>query len=127
MVKKGFEKVINQLREKDNNFKAEVDVINFAEPSETSPNEKIVKIARQSVKNVIGKDPGVTPFPATCDMRFLVNQAHVPTVILGPGSLHQAHTIDEYVEVKQVLDVTKIYALIMLKVLGKWLFKLDGC
>jgi len=119
MVKKEFEDVISQLKDKDNNFNAEVDIINFAEPSETSPNERIVKIARSSVKKVIGKDLGVTPFPATCDMRFLVNQAHIPTVILGPGSLHQAHTIDEYVEVNQVLDATKIYALIILKVLGK--------
>jgi len=47
---------------------------------------------------------------ATTDMRVLVNQAKIPTVIMGPGNLAQAHVADEFVEIRQLVDAAKIYA-----------------
>jgi acetylornithine deacetylase/succinyl-diaminopimelate desuccinylase family protein len=110
-------KTIGSLKEGDSKVKPEVEVITTAEPSEVSSSELIVKTARGAVKEVTGVDLGVTGFPATCDMRFLVNQANIPTVILGPGTLSKAHAADECVEVHQVVNATKIYLLMMLKLL----------
>jgi len=117
-AKQEIEETLKSLREKTSRFQVEIEVINVAEPSETSQHEPIVQIAREAVKEIIGRDPGVTGFTATCDMRFLVNEASIPTVILGPGSLQQAHIIDEYIEVEQIVDAAKIYASIILKTLG---------
>ena len=41
------------------------------------------------------------PFGASCEQCFLV-EAGAATVIIGPGSLDQAHTVDEYVEKAQL-------------------------
>ena len=49
-------------------------------------------------------------FTAVDDATFL-NQAGIPTITLGPGSIELAHTANEYIEIKDLLDAAKIYAL----------------
>ena len=117
-VKREIEETLESLGGKTSKLQTQVEVINVAEPSETAQDELIVQVARKAVREVIGRDPGVTGFTATCDMRFLVNEAGIPTIILGPGSLRQAHVIDEYVEVEQVINAAKIYTSIILKTLS---------
>jgi acetylornithine deacetylase/succinyl-diaminopimelate desuccinylase-like protein len=41
--------------------------------------------------------------------------AGIPCVVLGPGSIDQAHTIDEYVELEEVEKAVEIYRRIMLE------------
>ena len=117
-VKREIEETLESLGGKTSKLQTQVEVINVAEPSETPQDELIVQVARKAVREVIGRDPGVTGFTATCDMRFLVNEAGIPTIILGPGSLRQAHVIDEYVEAEQVINAAKIYTSIILKTLS---------
>ncbi|MEM3191195.1 MAG: M20/M25/M40 family metallo-hydrolase [Candidatus Parvarchaeota archaeon] len=73
--------------------------------------------ARRAVKEVTGLDSGISGFVASSDMHFLVNEAKIPTIILGPGSLNEAHIIDEYVEEEQVHKPAKIYSMIVMNVL----------
>ena len=94
-----------------------VDVDQVSEPSETPPDERIVVEARKAVSNVTGKDNGISGFVASSDMRFLVNYGKIPTIILGPGNLDQAHIADEYIDIDQVVDATKIYALLSVNML----------
>lgn len=47
-------------------------------------------------------------FGASCEQCFLV-EAGSATVIIGPGSLDQAHTVDEFVEKAQLLRAAKLY------------------
>lgn len=42
--------------------------------------------------------------PFACDMRHLVNQGNIPTIIFGPGSIAQAHKPDENITVREYLD-----------------------
>lgn len=56
-------------------------------------------------------------FDASCEQCFLV-EAGSQAVILGPGSLNQAHTVDEYVEEEQLLRAVQIYQSIALSILG---------
>jgi acetylornithine deacetylase/succinyl-diaminopimelate desuccinylase-like protein len=37
-----------------------------------------------------------------------------PAIVLGPGSIEQAHDIDEYVELQHVVDCARIYQRIMM-------------
>lgn len=55
-------------------------------------------------------------FGASCEQCFLV-EAGSATVIIGPGSLDQAHTVDEFVEKAQLLRATKLYREIAMDVL----------
>ena len=42
--------------------------------------------------------------PFACDMRHLVNQGDIPTVIFGPGSIAQAHKPDEHIVLDEYLS-----------------------
>ncbi|KAB2812666.1 M20 family metallopeptidase [Pimelobacter simplex] len=44
------------------------------------------------------------------DGRFLRNQLAIPTVIYGPGSIRQAHTADEWVEVGELVAAARTFA-----------------
>lgn len=55
-------------------------------------------------------------FGASCEQCFLV-EAGSATVIIGPGSLDQAHTVDEFVEKVQLLRAAKLYREIAMDVL----------
>ena len=55
-------------------------------------------------------------FGASCEQCVLV-EAGSATVIIGPGSLDQAHTVDEFVEKAQLLRAAKLYREIAMDVL----------
>ena len=55
-------------------------------------------------------------FGASCEQCFLV-EAGSATVIISPGSLDQAHTVDEFVEKAQLLRAAKLYREIAMDVL----------
>lgn len=44
-------------------------------------------------------------------------EAGAATVIIGPGSLDQAHTVDEYVEKTQLLRAAELYRQIAMDIL----------
>ena len=43
-----------------------------------------------------------------------LSAAGIPCIVLGPGSIEQAHTIDEFVDVAQLEKAFEIYKSIML-------------
>jgi succinyl-diaminopimelate desuccinylase len=47
-------------------------------------------------------------FPAVTDAPHFADQG-IPVVILGPGSIEQAHTGDEWVDLRQLMDSREIY------------------
>lgn len=46
----------------------------------------------------------VRPGPFCCDMRHLVNQGGIPSIIFGPGTIAQAHKPDEHIDLNEYLD-----------------------
>lgn len=54
--------------------------------------------------------------PSGADARHLQNNGNIPTVIFGPGSLRNAHSIDEHVELRQYYDAIQVLA----SVLWRW-------
>ena len=64
-----------------------------------------------SMGDVLGRQGGsaeVRAGPFACDMRHLVNQGGIPSVIFGPGSIAQAHKPDENIVVQEYLDSIQI-------------------
>ncbi len=95
----------------------QVRVVNYIPPAETPIENPLVRIARESIKEVTGRRVMVKGFQATCDMSFLVNHARIPTIILGPGRIEDAHVIDEAVEVQDLVKAAEIYVKILEKIL----------
>lgn len=52
------------------------------------------------------QDEDFVLFPSPCDAR-LYKDYNIPTIIWGPGSLKQAHSINEYIEVDQIQTYIK--------------------
>lgn len=93
-------------------------VVNYIPPAMTSSKDFLVKVARQSVMEMLGRRTNVKGFQATCDMSFIVNQARIPAIILGPGRIEQAHAVDESIEIDELVMASKIYLRILEKVLS---------
>lgn len=98
--------------------RSEVRVLRWIPPAEVDPSARIVEVASEAVRITLSREPEISGFQATCDMSYLVNGAGIASIILGPGSLEQAHSIDEWVPISELLEAAEIYALIILKALG---------
>lgn len=46
--------------------------------------------------------------PYGSDATKMVNDGGIPTIVFGPGSIDQAHSLDEYVEIDQVVDAAEM-------------------
>jgi acetylornithine deacetylase/succinyl-diaminopimelate desuccinylase-like protein len=88
------------------------------EPSESSPESTIFKTIIKNQKELTGiaLPPWGTPYSS--DMRNLIIDGNVETVTFGPGMVERCHRPDEYVHVKEVLDVARILALTALDLLS---------
>ena len=84
----------------------------------TPSDERIVQTALEIVPEygVHQNDP--EGFTACCDMHFF-RAIGIPAIILGPGGIEQAHTVDEFVELDEVFRAAQIYREIALRFLNK--------
>ena len=119
-----LETVVNQLKDlamkvsKERRVKAFVKIDRYLPASETDKDEEIVKAGLRAVSRVLGKRARPKGFQATCDMTFLVHRANIPCIILGPGRLEEAHAINEWVEIDQLVNGSKIYHELIMDLIG---------
>jgi acetylornithine deacetylase len=71
----------------------------------TDPDGEFIAAAVRAFSQVRAVEPPDT-FPATCDARHLTDVEALATIIWGPGELRAAHSVDESIEVEQVLDAS---------------------
>jgi succinyl-diaminopimelate desuccinylase len=118
-VLKEMNEILNSLQLQDPLFQYRMEEIAFAEPSEVSPEEEIVRMGVESIQEVVGEKPLLRAFSGFTDSRFYINQCHIPALIFGPGGTNQIHTADESVEVDALVQAAHIYALILIHYLLK--------
>ena len=116
-VEKEFREELEKLACEDPNFRYELKLYHVHNAAETPSTHPFVRLAKNAVKDVLGRESTVEGFVATTEMSHLV-EAGIPSIILGCGDLKVAHTINEYVPVQQIVDATKIYTLTILRYFG---------
>ena len=99
---------IDGIGDADLRYDLEPDV--FGEASELDRSHPFVAEVQAAVAAALGRPAPVIGMRFTTDARFLRNQAGIPTVVLGPGEIAQAHTNDEFVAVSQLVDAAAVYA-----------------
>lgn len=62
--------------------------------------------------DVLGREPALGVFHGGTEAAY-VSQFGIPTLIVGPGSLEQAHRIDEYASVAQIMQCADLYFRLM--------------
>ncbi|MGB9728286.1 MAG: M20 family metallopeptidase [Thermoprotei archaeon] len=99
--------VLNVLKKYDVNYH----IVGIAEPSMTNPNSPIVKIVSEAFNKIYNYEPKPLVTYASSDAHYL-RKAGIPTVLLGPGS-ETVHSVNEYVYIDDVINMTKVYAILM--------------
>jgi acetylornithine deacetylase/succinyl-diaminopimelate desuccinylase family protein len=86
-------------------------------PYDIPDDAPICKAAAVAYEAVLNEPAKYYGFTAVDDASFLT-LAGIPSITLGPGSIEVAHTANEYVEIKDLLDAAKIYALTIVEWCG---------
>lgn len=123
-VLKEYEDIIESFKVEDPDFDAEI----IRMPNNmltldhvylmTDPDEAIVTTVRESIKEVINKDPLITRRRGWTDAALLSNYGNIPTVVFGPGDISYSHTKDERVKISELADAVEIYSRVIEKFCG---------
>jgi acetylornithine deacetylase/succinyl-diaminopimelate desuccinylase len=113
-----FRALIDELRRDDPTVDLDVSIREWTPAAETSGDTAIAAASRNAVKAETGEEPPFVGFTGITDARFYINDAAIPTVILGPGSLSLAHTADESIGVDELVTGARVYARIFAGFLG---------
>jgi acetylornithine deacetylase len=84
-------------------------------PAITPIDSAIVTTTTDAIANVTGAPPRIEGMTYGADMRLLVNEARIPTVLFGPGDVRRAHRPDEFVPIEDLLVVARVIALVALR------------
>jgi len=101
--------ILEKLTVSDPDFKATLEVIEDRPWTETDMDNPIVKAASQAYKLVTDKEPVYNGVPGATDGTFL-HLAGVPIVTTGAGDRHIPHHINEYVDIDELVEASRIYA-----------------
>lgn len=99
----GLKSVVLELRKKDPEFGAEV-VLDYSYGALLIPaGHEVVRLAEEAS----GSQASMAPYGTEAPLYTAIG---IPTVVLGPGSVRQAHVYDEYVTIEQLLSARTVYA-----------------
>jgi len=105
-VEKGLNSMVASLRRKDPTLDARVELL-YDSPSLKLPRaHPAVRLA----ESLSGFKSEVAPYGTEA---ALYAEHGIPSIVLGPGSLKQAHVIDEFVELGEAKKALSIYARII--------------
>lgn len=105
-VMKKFKSAIQDVNDDDDFLRehpAKLDFLHHDDSTRQSPQIPLAVHAGE----VVGRRGGLAEAcagPFACDMRHLVNQAGIPAIIFGPGSIAQAHKPDEHIVIEEYLE-----------------------
>ncbi|MGZ8629537.1 MAG: M20 family metallopeptidase [Actinomycetota bacterium] len=110
LVRAPFMALVASIRAEHPEVEIEVALREWTDAAEASPDTDIARIAVDAVEASTGSRPSLVGFTGITDARFYINQARIPTVICGPGSLAVAHTADESVPVDDLVAGARAYS-----------------
>jgi succinyl-diaminopimelate desuccinylase len=85
----------------------------------TAPEDPIVQAAAWATRTVTCSEPVYGGVPGATDGTFLWALKHIPIVTMGAGDRQVPHQRDEWVDLDQLVETVKIYALTALHYLGE--------
>ncbi len=104
-----IEGMFEELKSSDEKFRAEMEVIEKRPCTHTDKGELIVRAVDKAYREIKGEEPVYNGVPGATDGTFLWAWKHIPVVVTGSGKRDVPHQRDEYVEIDQLIETTKIY------------------
>jgi len=106
---KEYDQKIKVKREHD--LSIEIDFLADRPCTLTDHQNPIVRSADWATRKITDKEPEYAGVPGATDGTFLWALKNIPIVTMGAGDRHVPHQIDEWVDLDQLIETAKIYAL----------------
>jgi acetylornithine deacetylase/succinyl-diaminopimelate desuccinylase family protein len=113
------ERALGTLALEDDGLRARAELLMEIPSFELDSDDLLVQVVQRASVDAGGPERPVGGWTAACDGGYVMRDAGIPAVVLGPGSVaEQAHKPDESVELAEVVQAARIYALAMLRLLS---------
>jgi succinyl-diaminopimelate desuccinylase len=97
-------------------FKYDLRDLLVVHPTRTPDGSPVVAALEHALHRVLGRSGGLVASPGTYDQKHFAGIAGVPhCVAYGPGILELAHQPDEYCEIADLMNATRVIALAVLE------------
>ncbi|HEV2952309.1 MAG TPA: M20/M25/M40 family metallo-hydrolase, partial [Actinomycetota bacterium] len=113
-----FRRLVENLVAERPDTSIEISLKDWTEAAETTGDTAIAALVRDAIAAETGSPPPFVGFTGITDARFYINDAGIPTVIAGPGSLSLAHTANESIGVDELVAAARAYARTFVGFLG---------
>ena len=113
-----FETLAADIRREHPEVDVRAEIREWTDAAEAPADTSIADAVRSATLAERGQMPTDVGFTGITDARFYINDARIPTVIFGPGSLSVAHTANEWIAMDDLVAAARIYARIFAGVLA---------
>jgi succinyl-diaminopimelate desuccinylase len=112
---KAYDKLLEVDRNRELNVN--VDILTDRPCTLTDRNDPVVKAADWATRRLTQKKPQYAGVPGATDGTFLWALKNIPIVTMGAGDREVPHQKDEWVDLDQLVETARIYALVALRYL----------
>jgi len=117
-VRSELRAVLQELAREDAEFRADIEFIEDRPVVGISRDEPIARVSAEAFRDITGREPTWNGVPGATDGTFLSAWKGIPCLVNGPGPRHIPHQVDEYVEVSELVEAARIYALSAMRYLS---------
>jgi len=122
LLEEGFDAVkgevvelLEAIRTELPDFAYELHDLMIVHPTQTPEDSPVIAAIDRALHRVLGRGGGLIASPGTYDHKHIARIAGIPhCVAYGPGILDLAHQPDEYCEIADLINATKVIALAIL-------------
>jgi succinyl-diaminopimelate desuccinylase len=102
---------------RDLSLTVDVDFLTDRPCTKTEPEDPLVAAADWAVRRATGREPVYGGVPGATDGTYLWAVKNIPIVTMGAGDREVPHQVDEWVDLDQLAETARTYALIALRYL----------
>jgi succinyl-diaminopimelate desuccinylase len=111
-VKESYKKYDSLLKlQRDHNLTVQVDILTDRPCTHTERSEPVVKAADWAIRRLTAKNPVYAGVAGATDGTFLWAFKNIPIVTMGAGNRQVPHQVDEWIDLDQLIEMAKVYAL----------------
>ncbi len=103
--------------ERDRDLRIEMEILTDRPCTLTDRKDPVVQAADWATRKLTGTVPTYAGVPGATDGTFLWSLKNIPIVTMGAGDRQVPHQVDEWVDLDQLVETAKIYALTALNYL----------